>query len=77
MASSTLLSNNQQEIKEENMDIFEYAKEFDADYYDPVNCVIYKVQDYNRKKKLNQTDDQLSMEVVDLDGNVIGYIHKK
>lgn len=32
------------------MDIFKYAEKFNADYYDPVNCVIYKVQNYNNSK---------------------------
>lgn len=54
------------------MDIFQYAKEFNADYYDPVKCVIYKVQEYNRKKKLGLLDIH-GIEVVDLDGNTIGY----
>ena len=30
------------------MDIFEYAKHHDADYYDNNTGLIYKVQDYNR-----------------------------
>ena len=34
------------------MNIFDYAKEFNEDYYDPVKCVIYKVQDYNNSKNL-------------------------
>ena len=29
-------------------DIYEYAKNFDADYFDPKTGYIYKVQDYNR-----------------------------
>ena len=57
------------------MNIFEYAEEFDADYYDPAKCVIYKVQDYNRNKKLGLSVDRI--EVVDLDGNTVGYIIKK
>jgi len=54
------------------MDIFEYAKEFNADYYDPNNGVIYKVQDYNKCKKLGILTN--GIEVVDLDGNPIGYV---
>ena len=53
--------------------IFEYAEEFDEDYYDPKNAVIYKVKDYNNKRKL-KLDDVVSMEIVDLDGNTVGYI---
>ena len=29
-------------------DIYEYAKEYDADYYDIKNGYIYHVQEYNR-----------------------------
>lgn len=54
------------------MDIFKYAKEFDADYYDPVNCQIYKVQDYNRSKRLGLPVEGIA--VVDLEGNLIGYV---
>lgn len=54
------------------MDIFEYAKEFDADYYDPEKCVIYKVQKYNRNKRFRLPTN--GIEVVDLDGRRIGFI---
>ena len=57
------------------MDIFEYAKEFNADYYDPVKCIIYKVQKYNESKKLGIPVNNI--EVVDLDGNLIGYVTEK
>ena len=57
------------------MDIFEYAKEFNADYYDPVKGVIYKVQNYNQNKKIGIPVDKI--EVTDLDGNTIGYVSEK
>ena len=56
------------------MDIFKYAEEFDADYYDPEKCQIYKVQNYNRIKKLGIPNNVPGIEVTDLDGNTIGYI---
>lgn len=54
------------------MDIFKYAAEFNADYYDPSSCLIYKVQKYNKNKKLGIKPNPI--EVVDLDGNIVGYI---
>lgn len=59
------------------MDIFKYAEEFDADYYDPTQCVIYKVQNYNRSKKLGLPNNVPGIEVVNLEGNSIGYIPEK
>lgn len=56
------------------MDIFKYAEEFEADYYDPVNFVIYKVQNYNRSKRFGIPNNVPGIEIVDLDGNSIGYI---
>lgn len=54
------------------MDIFEYAKEFNADYYDPHTGYIYKVQDYNKRKKLGVPTN--GIEVTDLVGNTVGYV---
>ena len=54
------------------MDIYKYAREYNADYYDPKTCVIYKVQDYIRSKRLEQKT--YGIEVVDLQGNSLGYI---
>lgn len=34
------------------MDIFEYAREYDADYYDNTSGITYHVQEYNNAKKL-------------------------
>lgn len=59
------------------MDIFKYAKEFNADYYDPVNCVIYKVQNYNNSKRLGLPNNVPGIEVIDLDGNSIGYVAER
>ena len=56
------------------MNIFDYAKEFNADYYDPYRGVIYKVQDYNKKKR--QGLDAHEIEVVDLEGNTVGYVEE-
>lgn len=57
------------------MDIFEYAKEFNADYYDPVTGKVYKVQDYNKSKKLGIPVP--GIEVIDIEGNSIGYVSEK
>ena len=56
------------------MDIFEYAKNYNADYYDPNSCLIYKVQNYNKCKRLGIPTD--GIEVVDLDGNTVGYVQE-
>ena len=57
------------------MDIFEYAKEFNADYYDHRNGYIYKVQDYNKRK--NEGVETDGIDVYDLDGNYIGVVKEK
>lgn len=57
------------------MDIFKYAEEFNADYYDPVNGVIYKVQDYNNKKKLGIPTE--GIEVTNLEGVTLGMVLEK
>ena len=59
------------------MNIFDYAKDFNADYYDPNKCVIYKVQNYNKCKRLGIPNNVPGIEIVDLDGNSIGYISEK
>ena len=56
------------------MDMFQYAKEFDTDYYDPVKCVVYKVHNYNNAKKLGISNNVPGIEIVDLEGNNIDYI---
>lgn len=53
------------------MDIYKYAKEFDADYYDYNTGYIYKVQNYNRCLKFGLPTP--GIEVVDQFGNTIGY----
>lgn len=54
------------------MNIFKYAEEFDEDYYDPIKCIIYKVKEYNKSKKLGI--EVPGIEIVDLNGNTIGYM---
>ena len=54
------------------MDIFEYAKSTDADYMDMNNGYIYRVQDYNRDKRLGV--DTNVIEVCDFEGNYIGVV---
>lgn len=52
-------------------DIYEYAKEFDADYYDMKRGYLYHVQEYNRLVGLGVTDAKIK--VTDIFGNLIGY----
>lgn len=59
------------------MNIFDYAKEYNADYYDPTKCLIYKVQDYNNRKKQEESNSNIGIEVVDLDGNTVGFVYDK
>lgn len=59
------------------MDIFKYASEFNADFYDPKRCVIYKVQNYNNAKRLGLPNNVPGIEIVDLEGNYIDYIPEK
>ena len=54
------------------MNIFEQAKEFDADYLDANTGYIYRIQDYNRAKKLGLP--AIGISVYDLDGNFIGIV---
>ena len=54
------------------MNIFEQAKEFDADYLDANTGYIYRIQDYNRAKKLGLP--VIGISVYDLDGNFIGIV---
>ena len=57
------------------MDIFAYAKEFNADYYDN-NGKIYKIQEYNHAKRQGLPID--GIRIVDvITGNTIGYIREK
>lgn len=53
------------------MDIYEYAETTNADYYDFSTGYIYKVQDYNKAKKLGLPTP--GIEVVDIFGNHVGY----
>lgn len=56
------------------MDIFKYAKEFNADYYDGTSGYIYKVQEYNRFKELGLPTEGIN--VFDLEGNYIGIVRE-
>lgn len=57
------------------MDIFEYAKKFDADYYDPNTGYVFRVQNYNQAKRFGLPN--LGIEVVDLDGRPIGWVREE
>lgn len=54
------------------MDIFKYAETNDADYMDMNTGYIYKVQDYNRDKRLGVNTNVI--EVCDFEGNYIGVV---
>ena len=57
------------------VDIFKYAKEFNADYYEQATGYIYKVQAYNRALKLELPTE--GIEVYDTFGNFIGIVRKE
>ena len=52
-------------------DIYEYAKEYDADYYDIKNGYIYHVQEYNRLVGLGIKNAEIR--ITDEFGNHVGY----
>lgn len=54
------------------MDIFEYAKNYNADYYEPNTGKVFLVQNYNKCKKLGISTN--GIEVANLDGEIVGYI---
>ena len=57
------------------MDIYEYAEKFNADYMTPDGKYIYKIQDYNQRKRLGLPNPKI--EVLDNDtGKSIGYAEK-
>ena len=56
------------------MDIFKYAKEYDADYYDMSKGYIYHVQEYNRAKRLGLPTEGIK---VTRDDVLIGYVTEK
>lgn len=56
------------------MDIYKQAENMDADYMDPNTGYIYRIQNYNRMKKLFGIDGKI--EVVDSTGRTIGYARK-
>ena len=51
--------------------IYEYAKEYDADYYDIKNGYIYHVQEYNRLVGLGIKNAEIR--ITDEFGNHVGY----
>ena len=57
------------------MDIFKYAKEYDADYYEARTGYIYKVQDYNRALRFGLPTN--GIEVYDTLGNFIGVVRNE
>lgn len=57
------------------MDIYEYAKEFNADYYDMHTGNTYAIQEYNRCLKLGLPTE--GIKVYDWQGNFLGYAKKK
>lgn len=56
-------------------DIYEYAKNFYADYFDPKTGYIYKVQDYNRCIKFGLPTPGIAV-VDSYTGEIIGYAKK-
>lgn len=58
------------------MNIFEYAKEFDADYYDPATGYIYKIADYNRARRLGFPITKIAVED-SATGKIIGYVSQE
>ena len=56
------------------MDIYEYAKEFNADYMDKSKGLIYKVQEYNDKIIRGLPTD--GIKVYTLEGEFVGVAEK-
>ena len=57
------------------MDIYKYAKEYNADYYDFNTGNTYHIQEYNQA--INNGLPTLGIRVTGPDGNTIGYAQKK
>ena len=57
------------------MDIYEYAKEYNADYYDLHTGYRYAIQEYNRAIKLGLPTE--GIKVYDQNNNLIGVAQKK
>jgi hypothetical protein len=57
------------------VDIFKQAEEANADYLDTQAGLIFKIQDYNRAKKLGLPT--AGIEVCDLEGNYVGIVLEK
>ena len=55
------------------MDIFDYAKQFNADYMDMYTGTIYHIQDYNNAKRMGMPNLGIR---VSQDGNTLGYIRE-
>lgn len=57
------------------MNIYEYAKQFNADYYDQHTGYTYAIQEYNRAIKLGLPTE--GIKVYDYNGNLIGVAKKE
>lgn len=57
------------------MDIYEYAKKFNADYYDMHTGNTYAIQEYNRCLQLGLPTE--GIKVYDSNGNLLGVARKK
>lgn len=57
------------------MDIYEQAKEMNADFYDYRTGYTYLIQEYNRAVKLGLPTP--GIRVMDSDGNIIGVAKQK
>ena len=62
--------------KEDTMDIYERAEKLDADYLDMNTGLIYKIQEYNKIKRLFGIDGQIKV-VDSTTGELVGYAKKK
>ena len=57
------------------MNIYDYAKHTNADYYDPHTGYIFKVQDYNAQVKFGLNPKGIA--VYDTEGKFVGYAAKQ
>ena len=57
------------------MDIYAYAKQFNADYYDMYTGYTYGIQEYNRALRLGLPTE--GIKVYDSNGQLIGIATKK
>ncbi len=57
------------------MDIYKYAEQYDADYFDMHTGNTYAIQEYNRARKLGLPTE--GIKVYDWQGNLLGVAIKK